>query len=343
MKTKSIFIPLLTYLTIFSFFIAPVLAQEKKQERKRIAVLDFSANNVPPAYAGIVRNSVEFSLYKLNVFNMLEREHIKNVFKEQNIKKGSCKDTSCAVLIGKILSADYVIVGSIDKLNQYKITMRVVYVNEGRILFAYSEKFNSEKDIESIINKMSKVLSDYLKKSIKLNNIYIPVDIPYEGFFSTSFNYIYPVGKFGDLVNPGYGITLSGGISDLFIDKFILGIEIGYFTFSGKANSSDQVTFMPILLNAGYRIELLKDYYLYPSISTGFNYITLKHGSGEGLEIKENSKQSGFEYLSKAGLFLGFSPLEQFRIQIGSEFASVKEDEGYMNFLVYSVGLVMVF
>ena len=88
-------------------------------EKKRLAVLDFSANNTSPTYARIIRNQIEVSLYRTNVFDILERNKMELILKEQEFETTGCIDTSCAIRIGKLLSVDYVALGSIDKMTAF--------------------------------------------------------------------------------------------------------------------------------------------------------------------------------------------------------------------------------
>lgn len=92
----------------------------------RIAILDFSANNTTATNAKIVRNAFEVSLYKTGAFDILERKQIDLILQEHNLQMSGCIDTSCAVEIGRLLSTDLVVIGSLDKFGDYLLTIKIV-------------------------------------------------------------------------------------------------------------------------------------------------------------------------------------------------------------------------
>jgi curli biogenesis system outer membrane secretion channel CsgG len=97
-------------------------------EKKRIAVLDFAANNVPVSHAKIVRNALEVALFNSDRFRLLEREQIETILRERRIRGSDLKGTENSIEIGKTIASDYVITGSVDKIGRPSITVRVVSV-----------------------------------------------------------------------------------------------------------------------------------------------------------------------------------------------------------------------
>ncbi len=130
--------------------------------KKRGAVMDFTANNTASAYAKIVRNQIEVALYKTGYFEILERDKMDLILKEQGLNVSGCIDTSCAVQIGKLLSVDYVIVGSIDRLGKFLLSIKVMDVQKGVVIYADTEHALTENDIPDAIStiavKASKML-----------------------------------------------------------------------------------------------------------------------------------------------------------------------------------------
>jgi hypothetical protein len=77
--------------------------------RKRGAILDFKAENTSESYAAGIRNIFEVTLHKSGTVDILERNQIKAIFDELELSMTGCTDESCAVQIGKHLSADMVV------------------------------------------------------------------------------------------------------------------------------------------------------------------------------------------------------------------------------------------
>ena len=68
--------------------------------------------------------------------------------KEQTVQQSGCADTSCAVELGKLLSADKILVGTLNKLGDtYIINARIIDVEKGNMLFADNTQANSEADL----------------------------------------------------------------------------------------------------------------------------------------------------------------------------------------------------
>ena len=58
-----------------------------------------------------------------------------------------CTDESCAVEIGKIISADIIVIGSVNKIDEYIVSIKCISVTEGKVLLADSEFSPDENSI----------------------------------------------------------------------------------------------------------------------------------------------------------------------------------------------------
>ncbi len=144
---------LLFSLSCFIFLSSTVFANTK-----RIAILELEAINTPKVYAKIVRNILEVGLYKTKKYQIVERKQIELIFKEQGLQMSGCIDSSCAIKIGKILSADYMVIGSISKLTSYTVAIKLVDVAKGTIVYADSERARGNNKLEDAVYSMIKKL-----------------------------------------------------------------------------------------------------------------------------------------------------------------------------------------
>ena len=131
--------------------------------KKRTAIMDFTANNTSEAYGKIVRNQVEVALYRTNHFEILERDKMELILKEQGFQLSGCTDTTCAVEIGKLLSVDYVVIGSIDRMGKFLITTKFIDIHKGIVAFADTEQAPVENDRPDAINRLALRASDMFK------------------------------------------------------------------------------------------------------------------------------------------------------------------------------------
>lgn len=122
--------------------------------KKRIALLSFTAKNTSNIDADAVREFAEVSLYNTKAFEILERNRIELILKEQGLQMSGCADTSCAVRIGRFLSADMVVIGSVIKLDRFTITIKFVNVEKGDLVIADSINVDNRKMIQDAVNKL---------------------------------------------------------------------------------------------------------------------------------------------------------------------------------------------
>lgn len=310
-------------------------------EKNRITVLDLTPGNVSESLARVARNSLELSLYNSG-FTLLEREQIEKVTRELKIKQIGLNDTEGALLIGKSLSTDYIIVGGIDRIDKFKIMIRVVSVDGARILFVYSRDFSTESEIESAVQKMSVRMTRDIRNYIKTGMINEKSDRP-DLLISSRFRYLVPVNDFAEMVKPGFGFILEGGVDNLFIENLFAGLEAGFYAFAGKVNSSDRCLFFPLLLDLGYRIHPSGTFHVSPVLSGGLNYITLRHGRGEGFSMPDDTRKTTLEPIIRGSVIFGFLVAESCYVQLGIGYSAVLESRGTMGFADMSLGLQKIF
>ena len=149
-KSRDIIIVLLTIAQIF------IVLSVSASPKPRVAILNFKANNTATAYADVVRDILEVHLYKTNAYDIVERNQIDVILKEQGIEDKYCSDTGCAVRIGKILSVDTVVIGSVNRAGKFTITIKFVNVKEGIVEYADSEIADIESVIEDAVNTLAK-------------------------------------------------------------------------------------------------------------------------------------------------------------------------------------------
>jgi hypothetical protein len=247
----------------------------------RLAVLDLSAVNVPDFYAGTVRDRIEVSLYKSNKIELLERNKVQLILKEHNLISSICRDEACAVQIGKFLSATHVVVGNITYLDRYTITIRVVDVARGKIVYADSESALSRPQIDGASTKIAGRILEHIEdiysdKILSLKKH--PISLSING------GYALPIGVFSRIARGGYSISLIGTVNNIGVNNLYLGIKGGFNRFWGKddVNYSYIVPFMAVI---GYTFNLPKSFFISPALSAGgaWNYMKKDWASNKGL------------------------------------------------------------
>lgn len=299
-------------------------------DRVRLAVLDLSAVNVPEFYAATVRDRIEVSLYKSDKIDLLERNKVQLVLKEHNLMAGACKDESCAIQIGKFLSATHVIVGSVTHLDGYTLTVRVVDVTRGKIVYADSENVSTKEEITKASVKLSgRILERIENLSIeKIASNRHPISLFLDG------GYALPLGHFEKIARNGWSVSFMGTVGNVFTENLFLGIKAGYYRFPGS-DDVEYASLLPFMATIGYSFNLPKSFYISPVLSAGGTWNFMK---------KDRSSNKGMvESILNPALIFGYRFTSSFDLHLTADYYSVFEKEGVIQFLSLNLGLVLSF
>lgn len=110
MKKLAIIFPAILIISL-SAFSAPV-------EKMRMAVMDFRPDGVSKSLTRKKSELIRGEMINTGKFIVIERSQIGQILKEQGFRTSGCSDTSCAVKVGKMLSANKILNRS---LNFHKI------------------------------------------------------------------------------------------------------------------------------------------------------------------------------------------------------------------------------
>jgi len=107
----------------------------RPQEKTAVAVLPFEPRNISQAEAVILSDRLRAELVATNHFNVLEREQMDKILREQKLQlTGACSDASCLVKVGQLMAVTKMMGGTISKIgNTYTVQARVIDVEKGVI------------------------------------------------------------------------------------------------------------------------------------------------------------------------------------------------------------------
>lgn len=145
---------------IFSIFILLLfLCPAFSAEKTRIAVLELKSEGVPQRTARTVSNMLRTSLINTGKFLVIERSQMDAIFKEQGLQQTGCTDQSCAVQLGRLMSANKILVGEVSMLGTAIITtIRIVDVEKGFSEYAAQEKADTEANLDTAVSVLTKKL-----------------------------------------------------------------------------------------------------------------------------------------------------------------------------------------
>jgi len=136
---------ILTFILSLLLAALPAAAQPK---RPSCAVGQLQALRVDSMDVSILTEALTSSLLSTGKLRMLERSQMENILKEQGFQQsGACDASECAVEIGKLLSVDHIVVGSIGHIgSSFVISMRMVDVGTGEIRTSTSRSVQGSID-----------------------------------------------------------------------------------------------------------------------------------------------------------------------------------------------------
>ena len=128
------------------------------QERMRVAVLDLKADGVSTKTASAISNMVRTDLVNARKFLVIERTQMNTILEEQGFQMTGCTDSACAVKVGKLMSANKILVGEVNSVaGKLHTTVRIVDVEKGVTDYAARESF-TEATLEQGTSSLSRKL-----------------------------------------------------------------------------------------------------------------------------------------------------------------------------------------
>lgn len=98
---------------LFIFAAADLYADEGKPI---ITVLDFEANNISTADMKSITTFLAAALFDTGSYTVIDTAQRDNILKELEFSLSGCTDESCQLEVGKMLSAELIVVGNIGKI-----------------------------------------------------------------------------------------------------------------------------------------------------------------------------------------------------------------------------------
>lgn len=136
-------------------------------EKMRIAVMDFKGDGVSESTARKVSELIRGEMINSGEFVVIERAQMDSILAEQGLQQTGCTDISCAVELGKMLSAKKMLVGTVMKMGEnVVITGRIVDVEKGVGEFSQDHKAESEMELYMASKEFAKKLSTRIMKGL---------------------------------------------------------------------------------------------------------------------------------------------------------------------------------
>lgn len=127
-------------LVILLFFSGALLFTQKKQ----IALIDFYGNDVDKSIIKNIQNNIENNLIKDGTYKIIDRNNISKILTEQQIQLTGITENFKAVEIGRLLNAEYLLLGEITTIkNQINLFLKLIHIESATVKKAESIAINN--------------------------------------------------------------------------------------------------------------------------------------------------------------------------------------------------------
>jgi PBP1b-binding outer membrane lipoprotein LpoB len=117
-----------------------------------IAVADLNAEGVSRSESAVIAELVRSEMMKTGAFKVIEKKNMDGILAEQAFQQTGCTDTDCAIKLGRVLNVRRMVVGSFGKLiEKYFLSLRVVNVETGEVVFGESAKGSTADEMEMAV------------------------------------------------------------------------------------------------------------------------------------------------------------------------------------------------
>jgi hypothetical protein len=254
--------------------------------------------------------------------------------KEKELVYLNSDDPKYAAQVGGLLASDYIITGSVNSIDKYTISVKVIEVKTENIVVVDSESFSEEEDFSEV----TRILVYRLVEGIKDFEVIPPLEqqknydqrsLQPKWTFSFITGYVMKINPpLKDITSNGYSFFFSGGQKNFLIKNFWGGVNLPFFFFIGK-DQTDYVSILPVNLSVRYYLGN-KKIFVYPELAAGFSYVYIKK------DFAKNSSE--IEPNIKVGLNLGRSFSSSYSMNLGFDYYRVFEKSKDIEFYNFSIG-----
>lgn len=261
-------------------FVSIFSISAKGQGKQKIAIVSIDTKDLMLDKESI-RNIVSLELEKTNVYEVLDKYDVNDLVKKNGIDVEGCYGKTCLVQLGKLLKADKMITGSMERFGDKLIViLRMLDVSSGNFEKADVTEYINQQEQMQIMIRMS------------VNNI---LGIPNDKLLvDLLVNYDQPITSYKTtlkLNGPRVGATYTWG---------------NWADRMQAAESDGGFNMYPVSCMIGYQFE--KQFLSSGDFQALFEVIPSLHGMESGLIVPSIAGMLGFRF-NKSGIEFGLGPV----------------------------------
>lgn len=146
-----------------SALLTPLFAQDKET----LAVLDFQTEAVSKTEMGAIVEFLSAELFNTDKYIVIDVSQRQTILKEMEFSNSGCTDDSCALEIGKLLSAELIVTGNLSKVgSRYLLSAKMLQTETSRTVGTANGKFGNLDDLIDGLEEIAATLSGAEKADV---------------------------------------------------------------------------------------------------------------------------------------------------------------------------------
>jgi len=237
-----------------------------------IAVMNFEANNCPSSMGRAVSDMMTGKLFECPQFILLERSRLQLASLQYGKRHNDVQDPSRAAAIGRMVSVQKVIVGSVNKIGYFRIETRIIDVKTGAIDVSLPVTAHNEFDIQNAVEAMAE----------RIDNFYLGIP-PISGTYNLAAcaEYMIPLGDISRGIKGGYGSRFSYSLNTCPLPALITSFSAGVFYLIPEQDSTRSYYMAPLTILCGRPFVVTGFVRFTPSIGGGYLFSRIEHDNIE--------------------------------------------------------------
>ncbi|TAL29460.1 MAG: hypothetical protein EPN93_21425 [Spirochaetes bacterium] len=225
-----------------------------------IAVMNFQSNNCAPPLARAVSEMIAGKIFHSGLFILLDRGRMDYIAEERGFLESVCEDSECASEYGRMLRVDKIVSGSLSRLGDFRIEVRVIDVTSGRVELSVSGAAESEESLEKAADELAlKIEHFYSGYAVIKGNLEFAV-------LGAVFR---PFGDFSQGAGLGEGLEVQGYFNKIFTTGYTGIVTAGVYEFASRRDSIESFTITQLGIGIGRPVKPAATVKVMPLISTG--------------------------------------------------------------------------
>ena len=139
---------------------AGIFAENTPTAPRRIAILDVRPHGCDASLARFSSDRLSEKVYATGKFMLVEREQMDIILKEQGFQQSGCTEVECAVKVGRLLSVDKMVIGSLGCVDGYTLSIRIIDVETGTVDAHFSAIAREKRNLDAAAGELARKMVD---------------------------------------------------------------------------------------------------------------------------------------------------------------------------------------